>query len=536
MWRRRCGRSSANGCAADRRHPESCRHRRCPCPLRGWCAAGARPRAVCGGAARAREGVRHPPARARRWPLPAWAPIGTCVLLGKGPRLAELLELRDALGLRERVTFLGWIDNPYPMMAAADVFVHPARFEPFGIVYIEALALGIPIVATACPGGPVDVLDNGRFGRLVPPDDPGALADAIVEVTDDRGLRRELAEGGPSRADAYSPASVARLMIRFTDGLKAPSTGPRTREGCDGTMTIETPSSTGVETRSIAKPSAALLAGNVGGGLIAFLFVVTIARSVGPSSRGVVAFVTTVPTVVSLGSLLGLDVAYLYFAGKQPQLRRAIGTSAIVSGAITGVVGALVGWRDPWICSPGSSRRMSVARFYAGPRHDTLALDPAAAELAYHWVAADRSREHRRPRHPRGLAPQLWRRRRGGRVHGERARSLRGRLGVSSARSWRSGSWPEKHRARARTRPQGSEQALARLRSPRVSKFARQPADPPVRYVGPGGRGPNGAAWALHGRREHRGDCDVPSQFRRQRTLAGKCRPGRPGEGRCARP
>ena len=89
-------------------------------------------------------------------------------VLGKGPRLEQLLELRAELGLQERVEFVGWADNPYPTMAASDVFVHPARFEPFGIVYTEALALGIQFVATACPGGPVDVLDHGEFGRLVP--------------------------------------------------------------------------------------------------------------------------------------------------------------------------------------------------------------------------------------------------------------------------------------------------------------------------------------------------------------------------------
>jgi glycosyltransferase involved in cell wall biosynthesis len=102
-------------------------------------------------------------------------------------------------------------------MAASDVFVHPARFEPFGIVYTEALALGLPIVATACPGGPVDVLDHGEFGRLVPTGEPAALADAIVEISEDRELRRTLAERGPGRAGAYAPAAIARQMVRLAD-------------------------------------------------------------------------------------------------------------------------------------------------------------------------------------------------------------------------------------------------------------------------------------------------------------------------------
>ena len=138
-------------------------------------------------------------------------------VLGKGPRLEQLLELRAELGLQERVEFVGWVDNPYPTMAASDVFVHPARFEPFGIVYTEALALGIPIVATACPGGPIDVLDHGEFGRLVPTGEPAALADAIVEISEDGELRRTLAERGPGRAGAYAPAAIARQMVSLAD-------------------------------------------------------------------------------------------------------------------------------------------------------------------------------------------------------------------------------------------------------------------------------------------------------------------------------
>ena len=69
---------------------------------------------------------------------------------------------------------------------------------------------------------------------LVPTDDPGALADAIVEVADDRELRRELAERGPGRAGSYSPASVARRMISFADGISDPVDRPA--NGVKGAM------------------------------------------------------------------------------------------------------------------------------------------------------------------------------------------------------------------------------------------------------------------------------------------------------------
>ncbi len=88
--------------------------------------------------------------------------------------------------------------------------------------------------------------------------------------------------------------------------------------------------------------STALLAGYVGSGLVAFVFVVVIARTLGPESRGVVAFVTTVPVVTSLASMVGLDISYLYHSGARPQLQPAIVSSSILSGLVTGTVGAVV--------------------------------------------------------------------------------------------------------------------------------------------------------------------------------------------------
>jgi O-antigen/teichoic acid export membrane protein len=129
-------------------------------------------------------------------------------------------------------------------------------------------------------------------------------------------------------------------------------------------MIDEPETSTTERATSIIGPSLSLLAANIGGGLIAFVFVVAIARSVGPGARGVVAFVTTIPTVISLASLPGLDIAFLYFAGSRPELRRAITTSAIVWGVIFGIIGAFVGGAIlrifPGLVPPGVARSMIV--------------------------------------------------------------------------------------------------------------------------------------------------------------------------------
>jgi O-antigen/teichoic acid export membrane protein len=92
---------------------------------------------------------------------------------------------------------------------------------------------------------------------------------------------------------------------------------------------------------SVARSSTNLLAANVAGGVIAFVFVVAIARTVGPSGRGVVAFATTVPTVISWITILGLDVAFLYLAGAKPELRPSIASTAVSAGLVTGILGSL---------------------------------------------------------------------------------------------------------------------------------------------------------------------------------------------------
>jgi O-antigen/teichoic acid export membrane protein len=92
----------------------------------------------------------------------------------------------------------------------------------------------------------------------------------------------------------------------------------------------------------LAAPSVALLAANVVAGIIAFAFAVIVATRIGPSGRGIVAFATTIAITASWLSLMGLDVAFLYYCGSEPDRRPAIAASAVVGGISTGVVGAAV--------------------------------------------------------------------------------------------------------------------------------------------------------------------------------------------------
>jgi glycosyltransferase involved in cell wall biosynthesis len=106
------------------------------------------------------------------------------LVLGEGEERSNLERLAIELGIQNDVSMSGFVDNPFAFMAKASVFVLSSAWEGFGNVLVEALACGCPVVATDCPSGPREILDNGRYGRLVPVGDHEALAKAILETLD----------------------------------------------------------------------------------------------------------------------------------------------------------------------------------------------------------------------------------------------------------------------------------------------------------------------------------------------------------------
>lgn len=104
------------------------------------------------------------------------------VILGEGEQRNELETLVRDLDLQEKVLLPGFVRNPFAWMAHADLFVLSSAWEGFGNVLVEAMACGTPVVSTDCPSGPAEILENGKWGRLVPVGDENAMAEAILDT------------------------------------------------------------------------------------------------------------------------------------------------------------------------------------------------------------------------------------------------------------------------------------------------------------------------------------------------------------------
>jgi glycosyltransferase involved in cell wall biosynthesis len=138
--------------------------------------------------------------------------------VGDGPRKAAYQRLAEELGVADRCAFIGYVshDEVLARMATASVCVLPSRSEAFGLVNIEAMAVGTPVVASNIGGIP-EIIRDGQDGFLVPPDDPQALADKLRLILSDPALRAEMVQNARQRfLDCFElKANVARQADWF---------------------------------------------------------------------------------------------------------------------------------------------------------------------------------------------------------------------------------------------------------------------------------------------------------------------------------
>ncbi len=146
--------------------------------------------------------------------------VGEPVFAGDGTRFDnvrfrdELAGLARELGVADRVAFLGARGDVADVLASADVALVPSWEEPFGRVVIEAMALGVPVVATD-RGGPPEILASGG-GVLASPRDARAWADAVTRLLDDATLRARL--GAEGRREARARYGLERFVARVLEG------------------------------------------------------------------------------------------------------------------------------------------------------------------------------------------------------------------------------------------------------------------------------------------------------------------------------
>lgn len=131
------------------------------------------------------------------------------IILGEGDERNRLRSLVKKLGIEDTVAMPGFVHNPWAWMAKSDLFVLSSRWEGFPMVLAEALAVGVPVVATDCPSGPREILEDGRYGTLVPVGDAPALARAMEAALDlpvDAAVLRR-------RAADFAPGTIARRYL-----------------------------------------------------------------------------------------------------------------------------------------------------------------------------------------------------------------------------------------------------------------------------------------------------------------------------------
>ncbi len=144
------------------------------------------------------------------------------VLVGDGPERPRVEAEAASLGLSERLIFAGHAHDVQPFYAIADVMALPSHSEGSPLALLEAMAAGVPVVATAVGGVP-EVVSDGETALLVRAQDPGAFADALGRVLNDAALARSLAERAGARvASDFSPEARARTLVEYYSGLVQP--------------------------------------------------------------------------------------------------------------------------------------------------------------------------------------------------------------------------------------------------------------------------------------------------------------------------
>jgi glycosyltransferase involved in cell wall biosynthesis len=136
---------------------------------------------------------------------------------GKGRLYDGLLQLRADLGLRDRIHFLGFIEDPAEFLANLDMFLLTSTSEGFSIATIQAMSASLPVIVTRS-GGPEEIVTHGKNGWLVDIGNPQAMADAIDTLSANPGLMAELAE--QPRKNVTETFDLSAMLAGYDEDLR----------------------------------------------------------------------------------------------------------------------------------------------------------------------------------------------------------------------------------------------------------------------------------------------------------------------------
>jgi glycosyltransferase involved in cell wall biosynthesis len=149
-------------------------------------------------------------------------------LYGKGRKRAEVAALAASLGLEDQVKLMGYTRDLPGVLAGASAFAMASQSEGFPMVLIEAMSVGLPLIAFDCPRGPGEIIDHGSNGLLVPDGDLAAYTAGLADLMDDQELRRRLGAQGLTDAKDYT---IDRIGARWEQLFDEMASRPRPRGG-----------------------------------------------------------------------------------------------------------------------------------------------------------------------------------------------------------------------------------------------------------------------------------------------------------------
>lgn len=138
-------------------------------------------------------------------------------IAGHGPEGENLRMLVKELGLEDKVVLTGSLQNPFPLIAEAEIFANTSRAESFCLVILEALALGKPVVATDCPHGPSDMIEDGYNGLLVKNESQEEMTAALDRIATDRTLLETLEKNASVSAQKFDNDIIIKDWIELIE-------------------------------------------------------------------------------------------------------------------------------------------------------------------------------------------------------------------------------------------------------------------------------------------------------------------------------